>query len=551
MRTMTLRDKAAQLMIAPCYGENPNLRSAEYRRFLHYVQDLHVGGLIVLNRVVQGNVQNAEPYAMASFLNHMQKLSPLPLIVGSDFERGASMRVANTTKFPHNMAYAAARDLAASRFEGLWTAREARSMGIHWIFAPVADVNNNPDNPIINIRSYGELASEVADHVAAYIEGAHSDPAARVLVTAKHFPGHGDTTTDSHMGLGVIPGDRARLDAVELVPFKAAIAHGVDAIMTGHLAVPALEPEEIPATVSKAVLTGLLRKEMGFQGLIVTDAMDMRGLTSKFAPAEAAVKALEAGADVLLMPARPELAIKGIVDAIASGRLTVKRLDQSVAKLLEAKVRLGLNKKRGVDLEAMNSVLADPDSEIQAQSEADRAVTLVKNDKDIFPMSNASKSCLFILTESRRGRQGLRMLEQVAARAPELKATLFDPDLPPSVFDDAVEQAKSGCKSVIVAAFVTVTEYRGDTAMAGGYTAFMQALLNGTVPVGLISLGNPYLLRSFPGVAAYATTYSPSVTSELSAVKALFGEMKLTGRLPVTIPGAAKLGDGIQLPGKQ
>ena len=554
MKSMTLRDKAAQLMIAPCFGENPNVRSAEYRRFLHYVQDLHMGGLIVLNRVVNGNVQNAEPFAMAAFLNQMQKISPLPLIVGSDFERGASMRVANTTKFPHNMAYAAARDLDASRYEGLQTAREARALGIHWVFAPVADVNNNPDNPIINIRSYGEQASEVAQHVGAYIDGAHSDPSAKVLVTAKHFPGHGDTNTDSHMGLSVISADRARLDAVELVPFKAAIAHGVDSIMTGHLAVPALEAEEIPATVSRAVLTGLLRTEMGFQGLIVTDAMDMRGLTAKFAPAEAAIKALEAGADVLLMPSKPDEAIKGIVAAVTSGRLSVKRLDQSVAKLLEAKVRLGLNRKRVVNLESIHTVLDAPESEAEAQAEADRAVTLVKNDKDIFPLSSTgtAQACLFVLTESRRGRQGLRMLEQVAARAPELKATLFDPDLPAQVYQDAAEQAQSGCKSVIVAAFVTISEYRGNTAMAGGYPAFMDALLGaGKVPVGLISLGNPYLLRTFPGVAAYATTYSPSVTSELSAVKALFGEMRLTGHLPVTIPGAAKLGEGIQLPGRQ
>ena len=554
MKAMTLRDKAAQLMIAPCFGENPNVKSAEYRRFLHYVQDLHMGGLIVLNRVVNGQVQNAEPYAMAAFLNQMQKLSPVPLIVGSDFERGASMRVSNTTKFPHNMAYAAARNLDASRYEGLQTAREARTMGIHWIFAPVADVNNNPDNPIINIRSYGEQASEVADHVGAYIDGAHSDPGFKVLVTAKHFPGHGDTNTDSHMGLSVISGDRARLDAVELVPFKAAVAHGVDAIMTGHLAVPALEPEEVPATVSKAILTDLLRKEMGFQGLIVTDAMDMRGLTSKFAAGEAAVKALEAGADVLLMPSNPDLAIKGVVAAVTSGRLPLSRLEQSVAKLLEAKVRLGLNKKRGVEIELMSNILDSPEAEAFAQAEADRAVTLVKNDKDMFPLTGArtAQTCLYVLSESRRGKQGLKMLEQVAARAPEVKATLFDPELPAEVFQGAVEQAQGGaCKSVIVAAFVTISEYRGNTALAGGYPAFMDALLASKLPVALIALGNPYLLRSFPGVAAYATTYSPSVTSEMSAVKALFGEMKLTGRLPVTIPGAAKLGDGIQLPGRQ
>ena len=553
MRNMTLRDKAAQLMIAPCFGENPNVRSAEYRRFLHYVQDLHMGGLIVLNRVVNGQVQNAEPYAMAAFLNQMQKLSPLPLIVGADLERGASMRISNTTKFPHNMAYAAAGDLEASKYEGLQTARESRAMGIHWIFAPVADVNNNPDNPIINIRSYGEQASAVADHVGAYIDGAHSDPSIKVLVTAKHFPGHGDTATDSHMGLSVIGGDRARLDSVELVPFKAAVAHGVDAVMTGHLAVPALEPEEVPATVSKAIITDLLRKEMGFQGLIITDAMDMRGLTSKFAAGEAAVKALEAGVDVLLMPSNPDVAIKGVVAAVTSGRLTVKRLDQSVAKLLEAKVRLGLHKKRGVELEEMSNTLDSPEAEAYAQAEADRAVTLVKNDKDMFPLSSArmSQTCLFVLAESRRGKQGLKMMEQVAARAPELKTTLLDPELPVEVFQDAATQAQAGCKSIVVAAFVTITEYRGNTAMAGGYTAFMEKLLGTGVPVALLSLGNPYLLRNFPAVAAYATTYSPSVTSELSAVKALFGEMKLTGRLPVTIPGAAKLGEGIQLPGKQ
>ncbi|HEY3742205.1 MAG TPA: glycoside hydrolase family 3 N-terminal domain-containing protein [Bryobacteraceae bacterium] len=551
MRSMTLRDKIAQLIVEPCFGENPNVRTADYRRFYHWVHDLHVGGLVVLNRVVRGSVQNAEPYAMAAFLNQMQRLSPLPLIIGSDFERGASMRIANTTKYPHNMAYVAAGDLEASRYEGLETARDARAMGIQWILAPVADVNNNPDNPVINIRSYGEKPEDVAAHVAAYIDGAHSDPLAKVLVTAKHFPGHGDTNTDSHRGLGVVSGDKARLETVELVPFKAAVAHHVDAIMTAHLTVPAWEPEEIPATVSKAVLTDLLRKEMGFTGLIVTDAMDMTALTATLSPTEAAVKAIEAGADILLMPSKPDEVIKAVLKAVETKRLTVKRIDESVEKLLEAKVRVGLNRKRVVDLEALSKVLDSPEAETESQTVADRAVTLVKNDKDIFPVANRAQACLFVLAESRRSREGLRMLDLVAAQAPEMKATLFDPDLSADVFSAAVGQAQTACKEVIVAAFVTVAQYQGNVVMAGGYPGFMQALVSGTVPVGLISLGNPYLLRNFPGVAAYATTYSPSVTSEGSAVKAMLGDMKLTGRLPVTIPGAAKLGDGIQLPLKQ
>ena len=551
MKTMSPRDKAAQLIIAPCFGENPNVRSADYKRFSHWVQDLHIGGLIVLNRVVYGTVRNAEPVAMASFLNQMQRLSPLPLIIGSDLERGASMRIANTVKFPHNMAYAASGDLSASRFEGAETAREARALGIHWIFAPVADVNNNPDNPIINIRSYGEQPSSVAAHVAAYIEGAHSDPNNRVLVTVKHFPGHGDTAVDTHLGLPVIGGDRARLDAVELVPFKAAIAHNVDAVMTGHLSVPALEPLPIPATVSKAILTDLLRKELGFQGLIITDGMDMAGLTKMYSPAEAAVKSLEAGVDILLMPANVEGALKGILLALDNKTLSIKRLDQSVQKILEAKVRLGLNKKRFVDLEAINTIIESPESESSAQSETDHAVTLVKNDKDVFPLSSASQSCLYLLPESKLSRQGLKFMEQVTARAPELRTTFLDPGLPQMVFDDVVTKSQIGCKTILVAAFASITEYKGDTALAGGYSTFLQNLLKGSAPVGLISLGNPYLLRNFPTVAAYATTYSTTSTAEVAAVKTIFGEIPLTGRLPVNIPGYAKLGDGIQLPARK
>jgi beta-N-acetylhexosaminidase len=228
MRSMTLRDKIAQLISMACYGEAPSTRSSEYQKFRHWVRDLHIGALIVNNRVVQGQVRNAEPYAMATFLNRMQKLARVPLLVQGDFERGASMRVANTTKFPYNMAYGASGDLEASRYEGAETARQARAMGFHWIFAPVADVNNNPDNPIINIRSYGENPQTVASHVAAYIDGAHSDPKNHVLVTAKHFPGHGDTDVDSHLGLGRVGASRERMNAVEMVPFRAAIEHGVD-----------------------------------------------------------------------------------------------------------------------------------------------------------------------------------------------------------------------------------------------------------------------------------------------------------------------------------
>src|SRR5260370_1279284 len=250
MKGMTLREKVAQLVIMPIYGEATNVRSANFRKYLHFVRDLHVGGVIVTGHSVNGGVRNAEPYAMAALLNRMQKAAKVPLLVAADFERGASMRVNSTAPWPYDMAFAAAKDLAGANYEGAETAREARALGVHWIFAPVADVNNNPDNPIINIRSYGENPREVSSFVQAYIAGAHSDNHNPVLVTLKHFPGHGDTAQDSHIGLARLEADRKRVESVELEPFRAGIAAGADAVMTAHMAVPAFGPEEEAPTGS-------------------------------------------------------------------------------------------------------------------------------------------------------------------------------------------------------------------------------------------------------------------------------------------------------------
>src|SRR5579884_2706462 len=369
--SLTLRDKIAQLVMVPIYGDALNTKSEQYADYAQYVKKLHVGGMIVLGHSVYGYVRDAEPYAMAALLNRLQKSSRIPLLVGADFERGASMRVGSTVAWPANMAFGAARDLDATRKEGAETAREARALGVNWVFAPDADVNNNPDNPIINTRSYGEDAPSVARFVQAYIEGAHSDPRNRVLVTAKHFPGHGDTAEDSHMGLARLDASRERIESVELVPFRAAIAAGVDATMTAHMAVPAFEPRNIPATVSPAILTGLLRGELGFRGLVVTDAMDMAGLTKMFDAREAAVRAFEAGVDMLLIPTDPQQAIDGMLAAVRSGEISRKRLEESVARVLDAKLRLGLLRRKTVDVEAIGDVIDDPDTLKTAQRVAD------------------------------------------------------------------------------------------------------------------------------------------------------------------------------------
>jgi len=547
MAGMTLRDKIAQLIVMPVYGETMHVRSANYRKYQHYVRDLHVGGIIVTGHTVYGSVRNAEPYAMAALINRMQRLAKVPLLVAADFERGASMRVNGTAPWPYNMAFAAAKDLDAAHYEGAETAREARAMGVNWLFAPVADVNNNPDNPIINIRSYGENPAEVAQFVRAYIEGAHSDAKNPVLVTTKHFPGHGDTTVDSHLGLARLEADRKRIESVELEPFRASIAAGVDAIMTAHMAVPALEPENEPATVSSKILTGVLRQELNFPGIVVTDAMDMQGLASLYDNGEAAVRALEAGADVLLMPRKPEEVINGVLAAVESKRLTRQRIDESLAKVLSAKMKVGLNKKREVKLEGIADEVDTPEAEERAQEVADRAVTLVKDKKDQLPLQHPDKTCVVALAESRRSQQGLHLIEELKKRDAKITTFQLDPSMSKSDLDEVVKNT-GGCGQIVVAAYVSVAAYRGNVALAGYFPDFVKDLIAGKAPVTLAALGNPYLIRSFPDVAAYLTTYSPTVDSETALAKALFGEIAIGGKLPVTIPGIAKYGDGIKLP---
>lgn len=546
-RSMSLRDKVAQLIIVPIYGELTNTRSAEYRKYQHLIRDLHVGGVIVTGHSLNGGIRNAEPYAMAALLNRLQKLARTPLFVAADFERGASMRVNSTTAWPYSMAFGAAQDLAAVAEEGADTARDARAMGVNWLFAPVADVNNNPDNPIINIRSFGENPEQVGNFVEAYISGAHSDRKNPVLVTAKHFPGHGDTTEDSHLALPRLDADHDRIETVELAPFRKAVEAGVDAVMTAHLAVPALEPDNLPATVSGKIVTGVLRDELGFHGLVITDAMDMQGLAAMFDSGEASVRAIEAGADVLLMPKRPEEAIRALVAAVQKDRISKKRLDDSVNRVLAAKVRLGLKSKKLVDLEAIADVVDSPEAAERAQEVADHSVTLVKDSGDSLPIRHAESVCLIAMTEGRRSQQGIRLVDEVKKRAPGITTTVVDPTMSTADLDQ-VSDKLSSCSQIVAAAYVTVAAYRGNVALAGGYPDFLNGLIAGKVPVILVALGNPYLVRAFPNVRAYLTTYSPTPTSEAALAKALFGEIAITGHLPVTIPGVAKYGEGIQVP---
>jgi beta-N-acetylhexosaminidase len=545
LRAMTVDEKIGQLLFTTFHGTFTSTESAAYRQLLHDVTDLHAGGFIVVTKITPLGIEKSQAYPTAVLANQLQAKAKLPLLVGADFERGSAMRLDEGTSFPTQMAIAAGGDPRDAYAMGKITALEARQAGVQWIYAPVADVNNNPGNPIINTRSFGEDPERVSEFVAAYVRGVEENGG---LATAKHFPGHGDTAADSHIDLPVIRADRRRLDSLELVPFRAAIGAGVGSIMTGHLNVPALEPDpDTPATLSSHILTDLLRKDLGFQGLVVTDAMDMGGITVRFAPGEAAVRAVLAGADCLLMPPVPDAAFEALAQAVKSGRIPAKRLDDSVRRILEAKARLGLHRKRLVDLNAINSRFAEPSWQQAAQEISDRGITLLRDTPRRLPLDGTKPSRALLLAfyadpEPYPGEDLERELRRrfdslTALRADTRFASAANLKLPaPDAYDVAV-----------LALFVRVSDRKGNVDVPAEQAALAEQLYQTGKPVVTLAFGSPYLIERFPQAETWLSAFGISDVAQISMARALFGEIPLTGHLPVTVPGIPlKAGFGIE-----
>lgn len=545
LRKLSLREKIGQMLMVYSYGFFTSTESAEYKELLHQINDNRVGGFIV--GTIRGplGIERAQVYPTAVLTNELQSASKIPLLFAADFESGAGMRIDEGTSFPSAMAQAATGDPKVAYLAGRLTATEAREAGIQWIFAPVADVNNNPDNPIINIRSYGEDPHRVADFVTQFIRGVEENGG---LATAKHFPGHGDVSVDSHLSLPTVPGDRAELEGTELVPFRAAIAAGVSSIMPGHLSVPAFEPDpRLPATLSKSILTGLLRDEMKFKGLIVTDAMDMGGVTSLFAPGEAAVRSVEAGADVLLLPPVPDAAMAGLEDAVKSGRLPVGRIDDSVRRILAAKSRLGLDKNRLVDIARLNEKFALPGNEAEAQGAADRSVTLLRNAQQLVPLdaTRPMRVLLVALSADPDPVPGETIEPEIRWRVDSLKVVRADTQYFPV---RSIQLPPADSYDVVVAAlFVRIADRKGNVAFPDDERAMVNQLLAGGKPVAILSFGSPYLIGGFPNAKTWLAEFATNDVSQRAAVRALFGQVAIGGQIPVTVPGTVKRGDGMHV----
>src|SRR5271169_4558750 len=391
LHKLTLEEKVGQVFMIWCRASFLNVENPEYLQWREEMQKYHVGSFAMTVHVDGPYLLRSEPYEAAELLNRLQSESKLPLLFAADFERGVSMRLLGTTVFPHAMAFGGDGKVEDAKTFGSISALEARAIGIHWNFFPDADVNSNPANPIINTRSFGEDPKQVGDLVAAYIKGAHEGG---MLTTAKHFPGHGDTATDSHLGVASVNGDRAHLDAIELPPFRQAIAAGVDSVMVAHVTVPALDsdPNHV-ATISPVIVSDLLEKQLGFKGIVVTDALDMAGLTHLFASniGRASVEAFKSGNDLLLIPADFPASYTAMLQAVQSGEISRERLDRSVLKILRTKASLGLQDARTVDVKALANLVGKPGNLAFGQQVADGAITLVRDNGKVLPLKSSLK----------------------------------------------------------------------------------------------------------------------------------------------------------------
>jgi beta-N-acetylhexosaminidase len=547
LRKLRVDEKIGQLLFATYHGSLTATDTAAYRQILHDVADLHVGGFINITQGSPLGIVKSQAYPTAVLNNQLQAKSKLPLLVGADFERGTAMRLDEGTSFPTAMALAAGGNPKDAYTMGKITALEARAVGVHWIYAPDADVNNNPGNPIINTRSFGEDPARVAEFVSEFVRGVQANGG---LATAKHFPGHGDTAADSHIDLPVIRADRARLDQLELVPFRAAIAMQVDSIMTGHLNVPALEPDpNTPATLSHSILTDLLRNQLGYQGLIVTDAMDMGGITVRYAPGEAAVRAVLAGADAVLMSPVPDAAFEALQAAVKSGRISKERLDTSVRRILQAKARLGLNASRLVDVNAINQKFGRAAWQKEAQEISDHGVTLLRDTPHRLPLDGTKPSRALLVAfyadpEPYPGEDLERELRSRFDSVTTLRAdtrfvnasTLKLP--PPDSYDVA-----------ILALFVRVSDRKGNVDVPVEQAALAEQIYKTGKAVITVGFGSPYLIERFPEAETWLAAFGISDVAQISAARALFGQIPVHGKLPVTIPGVnLPAGFGIELP---
>jgi beta-N-acetylhexosaminidase len=573
LHKLSVEEKVGQLFMVWVRAGFLNVDSPDYLQLRDSMRKYHLGGFTMTVRWEPPFLYRSQPYEAAELLNRLQQDSKLPLLISADFERGVTMRLQGATEFPHAMAFGAAGKSEYAEAFGRITAQEARAVGVHWNFFPDADVNSNPANPIINTRSFGEDPQQVGELVTAYIRGARANG---MMTTVKHFPGHGDTATDSHLGVAQVTGDMARLRSMELPPFEKAIEAGVDAVMVAHVSVPSLDadPNHV-ATTSPAIVTDLLKKQLGFKGIVVTDALDMAALTRLYNGriGRAAVDAFKAGNDVLLIPADLDASYRAMLAAVRSGEVSAVQLDASVLKILQAKAALGLHKARLVDIATLATTVGRPQNLAIGQQVADDSITLVRDNGKLLPLKESGTVALglpyqrveevrdnlvaIIISDDIRTEAGRTLERQVRERVADANVIYVDP-LTAGAMSEEILKAVDDARAVIAAVYEVPVAGRamkgtdGLTNSVGLSDAsgelLQKVLEHAAEKTAVLAMGNPYLAQDFPAVQNYLCAFSNASVSEVSVVKALFGEIAIRGHLPVSIPKIAQRGAGIERP---
>jgi beta-N-acetylhexosaminidase len=562
LEKMSLEEKIGQMLVPAFDSTYLATDTDTFEELAGWVRNQRVGGFIafggsqpvprVLLNPAYASVTLGQPWGAASIFNRLQALSAVPLLNASDFEWGVGMRIAGATTFPRAMAFGAAGDPRLAEEAARIIALEARALGVHVNFAPVADVNNNARNPVINTRSFGETPAAVSAMVAAYVRGAEDNG---LIATLKHFPGHGDTDVDSHIGLPVIPHPRERLDAMELPPFRTGIGAGASAVMTSHMEVPALEPEpRTPVTWSRNAVTGLLRGEFQFGGLVFTDSMEMEGVTKLAGPAEAAARAVKAGHDMILDLPDPPAALNGIKAAVDRGEIDEKQITESAERILRAKARLGLHKEKLVDLDAVPQKVGGRANRAMAQIVSERAMTLLKDERGTVPLRvPADAQVLYLSVLDYTGGWGIAapsrtMAPELRKRWPALTAIEISDATTPSEID-LIEAMAPRYNAIVASVFVRTNSGSGRMDLAEPVVGLLKTLARRTrdtnIPFVTTFFGNPYVATFLPELPATMLTYDFYDAAELSAVRALTGETAIGGRLPIALPGLFPVGHGL------
>lgn len=537
MKKMSLREKIGQLFVTYANGYFLNEDSDAYYELMEKVRKYQVGGIIFNS----GNI-----YGQAVLHNKLQRASKLPLWITQDMEFGAAMRVQRSTYITPAMGIAATQNPEYAYWAGKITAREAKALGVDQIFAPVLDVNNNPDNPVINVRSFSGDPQTVSTFGNAFINGVQSEG---VVSTAKHFPGHGDTDVDSHLSLPVINHGYSRLDTLELVPFKAAIDSGISSIMSAHIAFPKISGSNgTPGTLDENILDRILLDSLNFKGMVVTDGLEMRGISSRYSPGETVVKALNAGADLMLLSPDEITAINEIEQAVQLGRITEERIDHSVRKLLEWKKQHGLFRYRMVDLNQLSDKVNTREHQLIADEIARKSITLIKNEKNILPLRPYKYPNIMVLSiaDDISGETGTYFAEQLREYHPNVTFHVYDrrtsEEEKRKIMDDARE-----ADLIVFGSFIYVRSAQ-PMQLSTEQFDFLKKLADGDKPSLLVAFGNPYIVRDLSRTDAQVMAWSARNDQVRNTVPALFGASSINGKMPINIPGYSKIGDGIKIP---